>query len=68
LPDLPYAHVGVTNNVRTVIRKSFSLYITRRLYACTNRFTRLAHPISSQRFVVHARNFYMNINPVQDGT
>jgi hypothetical protein len=41
------------------------LNIPRSLHTSTHALGRLPHPISTELFVIHARDFNMNVNPVQ---
>jgi hypothetical protein len=64
----PQAHIVIADDVRTVIRKSFRLYITRGLDPSMNSFARLIHSVSAQLFVIYSGHFNIDVNSVQDGT
>jgi hypothetical protein len=67
LPDLPDAHISVTNKIGTVVGKSLRLYISCRAHEGANGFGCLLEPITAQFFVIDPGNFYMDINAIQDG-
>jgi len=71
LPDLPHAHIRITDNVRrTVIREARELSLTRGLHACANRLRRFTHTIPAQFFIINSWDFdaASRINSIEQGT
>jgi len=68
LPYFPHAHIGVHDNIRTVIGKSSSLDISRCLHTRANGFRCLPYPVATHFFVINPRNFDVDVNSVKQRT
>ena len=69
LPYLPHTHIGVTDTIRlTVFREALALYVSRGLYACKNGVGGFPNSITTQFFIIDARNFDMNFNTIEQWT
>ena len=65
LPYLSDAHIGIADDLRAVTGESLLLNISRGLYSGAYRFARLPQPIPAQLFIIHARNFDVNVNSIK---
>ena len=69
LPDLPHPHISIRKNIRRFdLRESLSLSASRSFNTRTDRFGRLAHPVTAQLLVIHARDFDVYINAIEQRT
>jgi len=48
--------------------KTLALYITRGLHARSDRIGRFTNSITAQFFVIHPRDFDVNVNSIEQGT
>ncbi len=76
LPDLPHAHIRVTDygmqSLQTLRRsretsdsKSLALYISRGLNSLANCLGGFTQTVSAQLFVIHMWDFDVNINSIE---